>query len=267
MLSRSDEEEQKLEDLFELKIQKPYLANYKSSAVETDNPVLGTIEKDAAGHFGRFVKEDFRAFELAAYVLHDQPKSLLDVGAGNLLAASYFSHHGILTDICDFESSPYFSVPEAVRSGVNQFHFGDFATMEINKKYNAVWCSHVLEHILNVDQFLRKIHSVLIDDGYLYISVPPRKPFMVSGHVNLFTPGLLVYRLILAGFNCKLATVFQYDYNICVRVKKDNSILTNEDLNFDIGDLEKLKNYFPVDISEGINGDWLEVNHYLNSKF
>lgn len=40
------------------------------------------------------------------------------------------------------------------------------------KKFDIVWCSHVLEHTSNPSEFLKKITSLLKDQGYLYIEVP-----------------------------------------------------------------------------------------------
>ena len=88
------------------------------------------------------------------------------------------------------------------------------------KKYDAILCSHVLEHQENILIFLDKIYNSLKENGYLCILVPPRKPFIISGHVNLFNPGLLLYRLILSKMNCKKAQVVSYDYNICIILKK-----------------------------------------------
>ena len=128
----------------------------------------------------------------------------------------------------------------------------------IEKKYDLVWISHLLEHQVNIHFFLQKVFSMVEESGYLAIAVPPRKPFIVSGHVNLFNPGLLVYRLVLAGFDCSSAKVFQYDGNICVLVKKKEADIPR--LNYDIGDLEKLSSFFPILIDEGFNGDFFFCN-------
>ena len=46
--------------------------------------------------------------------------------------------------------------------------------------------------------FLKKVHSLLNEGGYLAIIVPPRKPFIVGGHVTIWNAGLVLYNLILA---------------------------------------------------------------------
>ena len=126
------------------------------------------------------------------------------------------------------------------------------------KKYDAILCSHVLEHQENIKLFLVKIYNSLKENGYLCIIVPPRKPFIISGHLNLFNPGLLIYRLVLSKMNCKKAQVVSYDYNICIILKKKSIKLPK--LRGDIGDLDKLKKFFPFKITEGFNGDFMEKN-------
>ena len=45
---------------------------------------------------------------------------------------------------------------------------GDFNTLDFgDKKYDCIWCSHVLEHQLNVQSFLEKINSLLAEGGTL----------------------------------------------------------------------------------------------------
>lgn len=139
-------------------------------------------------------------------------------------------------------------------------YLGDFITVNFEKSYDAVWCAHVLEHQLNPNIFLKKIHSLVKEGGFLCIIVPPRKPIIVGGHVSIWNAGLLMYHLIHAGFDCSNAIVYQYDYNIGIILKK-NIILPK--LHYDIGDAERLKDFFPKPLStetDSFNGDILKLN-------
>ncbi len=253
------EEQKMLDALYERKSKVDYSFSYTSSAYETSLPQLGTIEADAAGRFGRWNKEKFRAEKLALLCSQlPSVQDIIDVGGGNLLAASYFSELNFNVDVSDFGTSPYLT-PEALsQSGIRSFFDGDFNTYSFENKYDLVWVSHVLEHQQNVKLFIDKITDVVKESGYIAIAVPPRKPFVVSGHVNLFNPGLLVYRLILSGIDCSKAKVFQYDGNICVLVKYRRIDLPQ--LNYDIGDIEKLSHLFPNKAEDGFNGDFMHVN-------
>ena len=174
-------------------------------------------------------------------------KTLLDIGSGPKSAAhSFFSE----------------SNKEITRQDINPDYnpdlLGDFNNLATDKLYDCIWCSHVLEHQLNVNHFLTKIFHTLKDGGVLAITVPPRKDEIVGGHVNLWNAGLLLYNLILAGFDCKNAAVKSYGYNISVIVEKKTAILPN--LNYDAGDINALNEFFPLGVFEGFDGNIQELN-------
>lgn len=140
---------------------------------------------------------------------------------------------------------------------------GDYLELD-TRGYDCIWASHVLEHQPNPNLFLKKCFNDLNDDGILAITVPPHKPQIVGGHVNFYNAGLLLYHLILAGFDCSKAKVKAYGYNISVIVRKQPAKL--EGLHMDRGDIEKLAHYFPMRVWQGFSGDINEVNwHGLNS--
>jgi len=117
---------------------------------------------------------------------------------------------------------------------------------------DAIWASHVLEHMPNVGAFLTKCFDSLRPNGVLAITVPPAKHNIVGGHVSLWNEGLLLYRLILAGFDCKQARVGVYGYNISVIVHKVPAALPV--LAMDCGDIERLAAFFPVPFAQGSDG-------------
>jgi SAM-dependent methyltransferase len=132
-------------------------------------------------------------------------------------------------------------------TAVNLFSPADIIDDYMNIKFDpfdAVWCCHCLEHQRNTGLFLDKIFSDLKDGGILAITVPPHKETLVGGHLSLWTPGLLIYNLIIAGFDCSMARVKQYKYNISVILKKRKIDLPP--LSMCKGNLEILAKYFPV---------------------
>jgi len=173
--------------------------------------------------------------------------TLLDIGSGPKSAAySLFTDNG----------------KTVTRQDINPDYqpdlLGDFNNLAIVDQYDCVWCSHVLEHQLNVNHFLTKIFHTLKDGGVLAITVPPRKDEIVGGHVTLWNAGLLLYNLILAGFDCKNAAVKSYGYNISVIVEKKTAILPN--LNYDAGDINALNEFFPLGVYEVFDGNIQELN-------
>lgn len=234
---------------------------YESSSCKKVVSNLGTIESDASCLFGKQEKEIFRGKKIFDILVKTASNfsSVLDVGAGGLEATKEFLSLGKTVDICDFDDGYYLSKTKLDLNKLNNFYVGDVNTITIPNQYDVVWCAHVLEHQLNINTFLKKLHSLVKEGGYLAIVVPPRKPFVVGGHVNMWNGGLLLYNLILAGFDCSDAKLLQYDYNIGVVVKKKTIDVLSK-ITFDLGDLELLKEYFPIEICEGFNGDLMEVN-------
>lgn len=111
---------------------------------------------------------------------------------------------------------------------------------------DCIWSSHFLEHAANVEKTLSRWYDDLAHGGILAITVPPLKHQIVGGHVNLFNLGLLVYRLVLAGFDCSEAQGKVYGYNCSVIVRKPvKDVLAGITLSNGAGDLEKLAHLFP----------------------
>jgi SAM-dependent methyltransferase len=130
--------------------------------------------------------------------------------------------------------------------------------IKMDPKFGAVWCSHILEHSRNTGVFLDAIADALEPGGWLAISVPPAKHEIVGGHLSIWNAGLLLYNLILAGFDCRDAKVYSYDYNISVIVKYKKAILPK--LFYDCGDIELLQAFFPFPVYQGFNGIIHQVN-------
>ncbi len=225
---------------------------------------MGTIEKDASGLLGSFEKENIRSEKILNKFLEMRFDSLLDVGAGSLQHTQVFLDNGKVVDICDYGQSIYYDKRiQDIESKIRNKYIGDFNNINFNQTYDAIWCSHILEHQLNVGLFLKKIHSLLKEDGYLAIIVPPRKPFVVGGHVTIWNAGLVLYNLVLAGFDCsKECFIRQYDYNIGIIIRKKTIKEFPEKLSMDKGDIELLSKYFPFEVQHDFNGDimnWCKI--------
>ncbi|MBB3262941.1 SAM-dependent methyltransferase [Azospirillum sp. OGB3] len=95
----------------------------------------------------------------------------------------------------------------------------DFMDAVIDRTFDVVWCSHVLEHQRNPGTFLEKLRRCLAPDGVLAISVPTHPADrMVAGHVTSWNAWLLCYNLVLAGFDCAQARyVNTVDLSLIVR--------------------------------------------------
>jgi hypothetical protein len=177
-------------------------------------------------------------------------ENVLDIGSGSRndmgSASRYFESFG----------------KEITRQDINPDYdpdiLGDFNQIAIPDQYDCIWCSHVLEHQLNVHDFLVKLYHTCKTDGVVAITVPPLKHQIVGGHVTLWNGGLLLYNMILAGFDCSKASVTEYDYNISVIVKKQRAELP--DLKYDAGDILALQRFFPLPFGDGFDGRLTKIN-------
>lgn len=175
----------------------------------------------------------------------EQPKRVLDLGCG-------FGEHA------DIMRKAGMNVTEVDYMLGNE---ADDISGELGQ-FDGIWCSHVLEHQLNVNDFLSAVRLALKKDGLLAITVPPAKNNIVGGHVTLWNEGLLLYNLILAGFDCSEARVGVYGYNISVLVRRKDARLPI--LRHDKGDIEALARYFPCDVKQGFDGRTGPINWELN---
>ncbi len=194
------------------------------------------------------LRQEFQQMRFGAQamqkLLDDYPfETVLDIGSGAGEQADLFLAHDKKVTAIDYGRSHYFEQKEGSLNTI----IADFNTHNFLETYDCVWASHILEHQLNVQQFLEKIHSVTREDGVVAITVPPLKHEIVGGHVSLWNGGLLLYRLVLAGFDCRAAAVLAYDYNISVIVRK-KTIHVLDKIVYDAGDIATLRPYLPPDL-------------------
>lgn len=172
-------------------------------------------------------------------------ESVLDIGCGAGHAANFFKQNG--KKVMTLDAGHYHKFePDFI---------GNYEEIKFEAPFDCIWASHVLEHIRNPGLFLDKIYSDLSDGGVLAITVPPLKHDIVSGHLNLFNPGILSYHLIQAGFDCRKAAVKVYGYNISIIVEKIPHGLPPGTWSF-----KHLARYFPFRMRQGQDGRVLAAN-------
>jgi len=189
-------------------------------------------------------------------------KTVLDVGCGAGEQSKVFQDNNKSVTELDFGNSIY------TKNRDKNYIVGNYIDIKFKNKFDVIWVCHVLEHQLNVNLFLKKVHTDLKEGGLVSITVPPKKDKIVGGHVTLWNSGLLLYNLVLAGFDCSEVKIKKYGYNISIILKK-KSIKVPE-ISYDCGDIERLKSYFPKEllwkdshgkfVLEGFNGKISELN-------
>lgn len=101
-----------------------------------------------------------------------------------------------------------------------------FEEYNFNKKYDTIVHSHVFEHVYDPIKFLKKINSILTDDGLHYISIPNMKHWLSNGYPNTLMfehtfyvdENILECMLNLTGFS--IVDKFVTNHSIFVCCKK-----------------------------------------------
>jgi len=161
-----------------------------------------------------------RSIDLLEQALLTEPESVLDIGSGRGHHSMAFLSGGAKRVV---GADPMFRCLdhdnyEHKQDPYEELDLGD-------EQFDVVWCSHVLEHIPNVQHFLSHLHKWLKPDGYLAISVPTdRQQRLHVGHLTLWTPAHLVYNLICAGWDCKDAIWYTGNISIGLMVQKKDLI-------------------------------------------
>ena len=160
---------------------------------------------------------------------------VLEIG-GKEDTAAYMRVHGLAVDEIDFARHGLTYEETPLKPG----------------KYDGIYISHTLEHVRNVGIMLDRFAIDLRIGGMLAILVPPAKHDIVGGHLTLWNPGLLLYNLVVAGFDCRDAAVATVGYNVIVvtrHIRRPEVKLTH-----DHGDIEKLAPFFPMPVKQGFDG-------------
>ena len=186
-------------------------------------------------------------------------EKILDVGFGNGAASLFFKEAGKDVIALDrdvaFRNAP---VEEMRRMGIEivECSFEDF---QMDHLVDAIWISHILEHTLDVGVFLKKAYSLLKENGWLLVMVPPFKHEVVGGHVTPgWNLGILMYVLLSVGFDIKNGHFIKHGYNVCGFVQKAKTALPQ--LSFDKGDIEKTAELWPIKVEQGFDGNLSVVN-------
>lgn len=179
--------------------------------------------------------------------LADPKSTILDLGCGKGHFTRYFCNRDFLVTPLDHQ---HMNVPGQVISEYEKIQL---------EAFDNIWACAVLEHQLNVNNFLRKVHSELKEGGMLCLVVPRIKQKIVGGHVTLWNAGLLLYNTILAGFDCSEARIRRAGPRLAFIVRKRSVELPN--LRYDRGDIETLAGFFPPGCRhQGFDGDIKTLN-------
>lgn len=135
-------------------------------------------------------------------------KTVLDIGSGAGEHARLMRHFGKKVFTNDWKTDSDFP--------------GDITAIDFKgRQFDAVLCSHVIEHQGNVGVFLDKLVSLVRDGGIIAIAAPCHTQFgFVLGHLSVWSMSLLSYNLVQAGVDCAAAQCIQDNESTIVVRKK-----------------------------------------------
>jgi hypothetical protein len=146
---------------------------------------------------------------LLKMIKHFDFDTVLDIGSHERRCSRVFEHCG--KKVITVEVAPGY--PADYKVG--------YLDVTLPSKVDAIWCSQTLEHQRNIGVFLKKMFDDLVDGGVLAITVPYQiGSDLFFGHCNQFSPLLLVYQLVCAGFDCRDISLRCYNGNIGAILRK-----------------------------------------------
>jgi hypothetical protein len=171
---------------------------------------LGSLADNAPSSPHRADREQQRARRLYKRIgALKKGASILDYGGSDGRLLRDFVAGGATCHVIDYRLDP---IEGVVRIGQDE---NDIPQTGV---YNAVICSHVLEHLAEPLQVLQALALSLRPGGILYAEVPmeiwrrPPEPKEPITHVNYFTPATLGYLLGRAGLEVRSTRLISYAY-------------------------------------------------------
>lgn len=234
------------------------LAAWERSALI--RPSVGATRRHQDLKLQAAMRPEFRQVAFAGLILQEivdrfDFSTVIDIGSGSGDQARLLRSLGKQVLEVDYGDSVYFEK----NRNPDEVLIGDFVTMDLaGRSFDCAIASHVLEHQPNVQAFLAKLASVVRESGVIAITVPPAKSAIVGGHLTLWNAGLLLYNMVVAGIDCREAIVRRYGYNISVAVR--HRPVGPLALAYDSGDIDRISAFLPPGLSEGFDGDIVELN-------
>lgn len=175
--------------------------------------------------------------------------SLIDIGAGNTDHGAFFRKFYPEYFTNDFIQKP------------DPYHIeGDIFDVPIDRKFDVVYASNVLEHQKDVGAFIKRLMAICNDGGYIALIVPIQHHHkLLFGHLTSWTPGILIYNMVMAGLDCAEAKVCRGKYEISVIVQNKPAAQVSDIARSAAAgwpeEMDQIKRYFPFDFFAGCTAD------------
>ncbi|MBU3947293.1 MAG: class I SAM-dependent methyltransferase [Proteobacteria bacterium] len=188
-----------------------------------DTEYYGASPLKFAGPIARAIAilQNQRAKRVAKFVR--QGGKILDIGCGNGRFLKEMKRQGYSVEGTELTKASALRVSKEADLLI---HIGDLLSLELaERSYDAVTFWHVIEHVRNPLEILRKVNILLKDNGILFLSLPNQDSWQAKAfgkywfHIDpprhLFGFGTisLISLLEKCGFSVECVNTFSLEYN------------------------------------------------------
>lgn len=211
----------------------------------------------------KFLFPAYKSYDIIQCTDNFEFESALDIGLGYGGASLYFAEKGKKVTAIGKADDSHFPSRIFSMCGIDVKNIS-LEEFDPEKHFDAVYCSHMLEHCENVSNALQKMRALLKDDGWLFLLVPPYKSNVVCGHISTgFNLIQLMLILYFNGFLVKNGHFCFHGYNIVAFVQKN---LHPKFMPSAGGatSFPLIAQDFPIELTQGMEGDIENVNWFFD---
>ncbi|MDO1583753.1 methyltransferase domain-containing protein [Rhizobium oryzicola] len=100
-------------------------------------------------------------------------------------------------------------------------HTGTVHSSVLPKTFDCIIAINVLQQERDPQRFLRRLHDLLPERSILGLTVPALRHPMLQGELSIWNAGLVLYHLVLAGFDCSNVHCLTQEDEISVILEKN----------------------------------------------
>lgn len=199
-------------------------------------------KKDSGGRFTFFTEQIVKLFRFTRAIqikfLCSRAKSILDIGSGRgymlYFLKKYFSY-SIAMGTQISEPARIFSQKKLLLDICGK----DLLDIEFKNKFDVITIYHVLEHIQNPEEYIKKIANIINKNGYFVIQVPNYKSWTnfiahdywlaldPENHRFFFTPNSLSKLIKKYNFKIIYYNSFSLEYSVFTSTQSIINKITN----------------------------------------
>ena len=153
------------------------------SIYNNDGSITSEFYPKARSRFRRALGTAFRLYRYA------RGGNLLDVGCGGGFQVAAFRWFGIEASGLDISADSIGYAKNNFKK--SNFYCSNFENFSINKKFNFIFSSEVIEHVVDLNGYMDFLNKCLSSKGYVYITTPDIASTRVPANIvdwDVFSP-------------------------------------------------------------------------------